>query len=55
MAALIKELFNLLLRLGLLEFLKKIGWKAAVWVVGLFLVLVAAVVALIILVVVLIL
>jgi hypothetical protein len=55
MAALIKELFNLLLKLGLLEFLKKIGWKAALWIVGLIAVLVVIVVVLIVLLVMLIL
>jgi len=55
MGALIKELFQLLLKLGLLEFLKKIGWKAALWVFGIILALVAAVVVLVVLLIVLIL
>jgi hypothetical protein len=49
MATLIKELFNLLLKLGLLEFLRKIGWKAALWVVGTIVALVVLVVLLILL------
>ena len=55
MGTVISELFKLLVRLGLLEFLKRIGWKAALWVVGLILALVIAVVALVVLLIVLIL
>jgi hypothetical protein len=49
MGVLLKELLNLLLKLGLLEFLKKIGWKAGLWVLGIILALVAIVVVLIVL------
>ena len=49
MGALIKELLQLLIKLGLLEFLKKIGWKAALWVFGIILALVVVVVVLVVL------
>lgn len=55
MGTVISELFKLLMRLGLLEFLKRIGWKAALWVFGLILALVVAVVVLIALLIILIL